>query len=260
MKLLALAITLASLMTLRADTEVARRARDCPVVSVSCLDTVRVGEPLTFTASIVGADPESRPTFKWTVSAGTIQSGQDTSSIVVDTTGAPYNSTLTATVDVTGLPEPCDSSASCSTGLVGIRDPHDKIDEYGNIKFEDEMARLDNFAIELLNWPDGVGYIVAYGGRRSRRGEALKRAERAKVYVTNVRGIPSAQVVTMDGGYKEDLTVELRIRSKEMQPPTPTPTVDPSEVRFIKSGPKAGARRRRNTRRARPDLRPRDAH
>ena len=39
-----------------------------------------------------------------------------------------------------------------------------KIDEYGNIRFNDEKARLDNFAIELQNDPTAQGYLVCYGG------------------------------------------------------------------------------------------------
>jgi hypothetical protein len=37
--------------------------------------------------------------------------------------------------------------------------------------------------------------------------------------------------VTVDGGYKEDLTVELWIVPSGANPPTASPTVDPSEVK-----------------------------
>jgi len=242
MKRLALAFTLASLAAFHADDSAARRAPDCPVVTVSCMDMTGGGDPVTFAATIVGADPASTPTLNWTVSAGTIQSGQDTSSIVVDTTSLPNNSSLTATVYVKGLPEPCASSASCTTGVTTVI-VEDRIDEYGDISFEDEQARLDNFAIELQNWRQGVGYIIAYGGRVGHRGEALERAERAKSYMTTVRGIPAEQVVIIDGGYHEELRLVLKLRGQGAPPPTPAPTVDPSEVRFIKSKPKAGPRR-----------------
>ena len=33
-----------------------------------------------------------------------------------------------------------------------------KFDEYGNIKFNDEKARLDNYAIQLQNEPGAQGY------------------------------------------------------------------------------------------------------
>jgi hypothetical protein len=217
----------------------------CPKVAVSCTgDLVISGAPVTFSVTVEGAPAGAKLTYNWTVSAGTISDGQGTSSLVVDTTGVPHSTTLTATVDVTGLPAACPGSASCSTPVSWIHDPHDKIDEYGNISFEDEKARLDNFAISLMESADMVGYLVAYGGRRARRGEARRRAERAKRYVTQVRGVPASRVVTIDGGHREDLTVELRLRPKDVPPPPPAPTVDPKEVRFIKARPRRGARRR----------------
>src|SRR5687767_10925665 len=42
-----------------------------------------------------------------------------------------------------------------------------KFDEHGDIRFSDEKARLDNFAIQLLNQKDSVGYIVVYAGQRA---------------------------------------------------------------------------------------------
>jgi hypothetical protein len=68
--------------------------------------------------------------------------------------------------------------------------------------------------------------------------------ERAKKYLTTVRGVPADRIVTIDGGYREELTVELRIRGKDMQPPQPSPTVDPNEVEFIKPPTKRRARHR----------------
>ncbi|HWS87240.1 MAG TPA: hypothetical protein VN282_09765 [Pyrinomonadaceae bacterium] len=243
MKRLVLAIALALLLVLPLGVPAAPRARQCPKLVVSCPDTILAGQPATFTASIDSVPADAKPTYKWIVSAGTISSGQGTSAVTVDTTGLPGNSSVTATVDVGGLPESCANSASCTSGIPLVIF-HDKVDEYGDINFEDEKARLDNYAIELQNDPEFVGYIVAYGGRRSRRGEALRRAERAKRYITGVRGVAPARVVTIDGGYREELTVELKLRHKSRRPPEPAPTVDPSEVQFIRAVPKRRARRR----------------
>jgi hypothetical protein len=244
MRRLVLAISLVSLAaTPHFNVAASRRSCECPSVAVSCADVARTGEAVTFTVTVNGADADAKPTYNWTVSSGTIQSGQGTNSIVVDTLGLPGNSSVTATVDVKGLPESCTSSASCTTALMLVI-VEDRIDEYGDIKFEYEMARLDNFAIELLNWPQGTGYIVAYGGRVGRRGEAMKRAERAKEYLTKVRYIPTAQVVIIDGGYHEHLMLALKLRGRDAPPPVPSPTVDPTEVRFINSAPKTGARHR----------------
>ena len=54
----------------------------CPTISVSCPADVDLGAPITFTASGAG---DMNVTYNWSVSAGTISSGQGTSSITVDT-------------------------------------------------------------------------------------------------------------------------------------------------------------------------------
>ncbi|MCA1620064.1 MAG: PKD domain-containing protein [Acidobacteria bacterium] len=213
----------------------------CPTVDVSCpSDPVKPGTPITFTASVSGGDSSVTPTFNWTVSAGTISSGQGTSSITVDTTGLPNNSNVTATVDVGGYDRSCPTSDSCSTGITEAPGPR-KIDEYGNINFNNEKARLDNYAIELQNDPTAQGYLVCYGGRRGRTGEAQRRCDRAKDYLVTTRGVDASRIVTVDGGFREDLTVELWIVPSGATPPPSSPTVDPSEVRPTR----APTRRRR---------------
>ncbi|HEX7957363.1 MAG TPA: PKD domain-containing protein, partial [Pyrinomonadaceae bacterium] len=217
----------------------------CPTVSVSCpSEPVRAGQPITFTANVSGGDSGVTPTFNWTVSAGTISTGQGTSSITVDTTGLPDNSSVTATVDVGGFDRSCQASNSCTTGVTARTSR--KIDEYGNIRFNDEKARLDNFAIELQNDPTAQGYLVCYGGRRGRTGEAQRRCDRAKDYLVTTRGITSDRIVTVDGGFREDLTVELWIVPSGATPPQNTPTVDPSEVRATPAPTRRGRRRGRD--------------
>jgi hypothetical protein len=215
----------------------------CPTVSVSCPDTGTIGQPVTFTANISGGDANVTPTFNWTVSAGTISSGQGTGSITVDTTGVAGGTTITATVDVGGYDRSCATSASCTTNFPRVAEAR-KIDEYGNIRFNDEKARLDNFAIELQNDPSAQGQIICYGGRRGRTGEAQRRCDRAKDYLVNTRGISADRVVTVDGGYKEDLTVELWIVPTGATAPQATPTVDPSEVQPAPAPRRRGSRRR----------------
>ncbi|HEV2864498.1 MAG TPA: PKD domain-containing protein [Pyrinomonadaceae bacterium] len=214
----------------------------CPTVTVSCPDTGTIGQPVTFTANVSGGDPNVTPTFNWTVSAGTISSGQGTSSITVDTTGVAGGSTITATVDVGGYDRSCSTSNSCTVNFPRPQEAR-KVDEYGNIRFNDEKARLDNYAIELQNDPTSTGYLVCYGGRRGRTGEAQARCERAKNYLVTTRGISADRIQTIDGGYREELTVELWIAPAGAAAPTASPTVDPSEVRPTRPA-RRGSRRR----------------
>src|ERR1051325_8664958 len=63
----------------------------------------------------------------------------------------------------------------CADGI-GMPRPTRPFDEFGDIKCEDEMARLDNFAVTLQNEPSAKGLIVIYGGRRF-RGRLPKQGE-----------------------------------------------------------------------------------
>jgi hypothetical protein len=218
----------------------------CPRVSVSCPDTGTVGTPVTFTANVSEGDPNVTPTYNWTVSAGSISSGQGTSSITVDTTGIAGGTTITATVDVGGYDRSCSTSSSCTVNFPANPLAR-KVDEYGNIRFNDEKARLDNYAIELQNDPTSQGYLICYGGRRGRAGEAQRRCDRAKDYLATTRGIDASRIVTVDGGYKEDLTVELWVVPTGAQPPAASPSVDPSEVQATPAPrPRRGRRRGRD--------------
>ena len=184
----------------------------CPTISVSCPSDVDQGSPITYTASAGNANV----TYNWSVSAGTISSGQGTSSITVDTAGLG-GQTVTATVDVSGLDPSCSKTASCSTSVRPAPAVPYKFDEYGNIKFNDEKARLDNYAIQLQNAPGSQGYIIAYG---TCAGEAQARADRAKDYLVNTRGIDAGRLTTVDGGCKSDLAVQLWLVPTGATPPS----------------------------------------
>jgi hypothetical protein len=110
------------------------------------------------------------------------------------------------------------------------------LDEYGDLPFEDEKVRLDNLAIELQLNPELKGYIIVYAGRRSTAGVVQERAGRAKNYLVNERGVAAQRIVTIDGGYREDLTVTLYVWPRNLSAPIATPTLSPSEVQIIPVG------------------------
>src|SRR6185436_15015832 len=134
----------------------------CPAPAASCPDAVDQGTPITFT---VGGNLNATPAisgYNWTVSAGTITSGQGTPSITVSTDNLGGQS-VTATLEVGGVDPSCGRTTSCTTAIKNPILPARKFDEYGNIRFNDEKARLDNFAVQLQNEPTSQGYIIAFG-------------------------------------------------------------------------------------------------
>lgn len=201
---------------------------DCPTVTVSCQDTTAPDRPVTFTADISGGDPDVTPTFKWSVPGFQIASGQGDSQMTVEP--PTQVGKVRATVKVGGYERSCSMTASCTTNIVFETAPR-KVGEYVINYLDEEKFRLSNFAGELEHDPPVRGHLFCYGGRRSSRDEARLSCDRARDYLVNTRGITADRIVTVDGGYREELTVELWVVPPGATPPQPSPTVDPQEVR-----------------------------
>jgi hypothetical protein len=82
----------------------------CPKVTVAARDSVDAGDTLMFAAILKDFDPKDMPTFSWSVSGGTISTGQGTTSIKLDTSELG-GQVITATVSVFG-PYGCTGSYS----------------------------------------------------------------------------------------------------------------------------------------------------
>jgi hypothetical protein len=108
-----------------------------------------------------------------------------------------------------------------------------KIDSFSALNCEDEMARLDFFAIEIQNSSESQAYIIVYGGRHdTRRNEVRARLSRIRYYLINNRMIVSDRIILVNGGYRERFTVELWLRPRGEVSPVVTPSVQPRLVRF----------------------------
>ena len=235
-----LLLTLASVVS-------AQTPATCGIVGIDGpSNTVEPGTPLVFKVRTTGMLHTTKPEFKWKVSVGTITNGQGTDEITVDTARLGGQD-ISVTVELSGAPLGCNGSAS-TTAQIGqppLACGH-RFDEYGDIKFEYEKARLDNFAIQLSNEPLASGYIAMTAGEETFQNEATERLDRAKSYIVNVRGIDPVRVVTVDCGFTKDLTIRLWIVPFGATPPDCSVSVGIplSEVKFTKPRPKASKKRR----------------
>jgi hypothetical protein len=111
-------------------------------------------------------------------------------------------------------------------------------------KKSDIEAVLDNFAIQLSTYTQTRGYIVAYAGKSSHRGEGKLMANEARQYLITRRMIASDRIIAIDGGFRETAELELFSLSTQMPPPTPTPTVPSDQVQIVgsKTRTKRGSR------------------
>jgi hypothetical protein len=99
--------------------------------------------------------------------------------------------------------------------------PAKKVDEYGAVNQETEMAKLDSYVIELQNSPDTKGYIIIYRGRKGHLHDFDINARRIRHYLIKIRGTAPARLIFVSGGSKRKPAYELWIVPPGATPPVP---------------------------------------
>jgi len=221
----------------------------CPFpVNISAPNQVTDGEIITYTADVAytGTAP-LRYTWKVTPSSARIISGLDTPTLNVDSTGlGGQRITATLTADDGSSDPACAQSAQAVSIIAPIEKKvivAQEFDECNSCSLNDQKARLDNLAVELQNDPSTRAYIIAYGGRMSPLGQVEKLISRARDYLVAHRGIDASRLTVVNGGFREEDSVELWLVPSGAAAPQPTPTVQPGEVN---PGKKPVSRRRAN--------------
>ena len=208
----------------------------CPYpVNISAPVSVNDGDLITFTSDVAysGTAPL---TYTWTVSPADarIVSGAGTATITVDSTNLGNQRVMaTLVVDDGSGDAMCRQTAQAATNVVKkeMPPPECKVfDQFPSVAFDDDKARLDNLAIELQNTPDSIAYIIVYGGRTSRAGQADRLGQRTVDYLTAQRGVDAHRVVIINGGYRDTDFIEIWVCPPGAKTPQPTPTVNPGDV------------------------------
>jgi hypothetical protein len=185
----------------------------CASATLSGPDSVKSNETATISANVSNAP--AGMSYNWTVSCGTIVSGQGSPTITVDNSNCAGRS-VTATLEMGGLAPECPPSKSFSYSVVANPE-RKKIDEFSNIQRNDDKARLDNLVIALQQDPGAQGYIIIYGTCGN---TAQARYEFQKNYLVNSRGVEAGRLMFIDGGCKDQLTTELWIVPQGATPPS----------------------------------------
>jgi hypothetical protein len=193
-----------------------RPACVCPTVSVSGPSGLTpINQPMTFVANVGGGE---NITYNWTVSAGTISSGQGTPTITVDTTGLAGGTNVTATVELGGTPAGCDCPKTASE-TASIEQPRAPtlVSEFGQKTPDEIKAELDPFIIQLNNDPTAQGYIINYGTPAQ-----IKARRAVLVKAINFRKFPMERITFVDGPDTGDgPRTKLYIVPAGVTPPAP---------------------------------------
>ena len=209
----------------------------CPYpVNVSAPKTVNEGEIITFAADVEYSGT-SGLRYVWTVSPSRARviSGAGTPTINVDSTGLGGQRVIATLAVDDGSADPSCRQTAQSVAVVTA--PERKVivarefDECNNCTFDDQKARLDNLVVELQNDPSTRAYIIAYGGRTSPLAQVEILMKRARDYIIEQRGIDAARITTLNGGFREDDSVELWVVPSGAAPPQATPTIQAGEVK-----------------------------
>lgn len=209
----------------------------CPFpVNVSAPQQVNDGEIITFNADVTYGGTANL-NYKWKVTPSTarIISGADSSTLTVDSTGLGGHRIVASLIADDGSSDPaCSQSAQAVAVVVPLPKKvivSQEFDECNNCTFDDQKARLDNLAVELQNDPSSRAYIIAYGGRMSPLGQVEVLMSRARDYLTAQRGIDASRLVVVNGGFREEDSVELWMVPSGAKPPQATPTVKASDLK-----------------------------
>ena len=191
----------------------------CAVIDVTSPAGITApGDAMTFTANVTGGTAPNL-TYNWTVSAGTIESGQGTPSITVRTNRDMANTTVTATVDVGGQDPACNCPRTAE-GRGGVAGPPvgEQVDEFGALPADDIRGRLDSFFNVLANNPDNQGYVIIYGTERE-----MNTRERLIVNHINFRNFDRNRITIVRGGVHPDGTVYTKLYRIPPGADNPTP-------------------------------------
>src|SRR5689334_18290182 len=209
----------------------------CPFpVNISAPNQVTEGEIITYTADVTYSG-DSALKYTWVVnpSSARIISGLGTSTLNVDSTGLGGQRIIATLTADDGSSDPaCAQSAQAVSIIAPIKKVAivaREFDECNHCSFDDQKARLDNLAIELQNDPSTRAYVIAYGGRMSPVGQVDKLMSRAREYLVTQRGIDASRFVVVNGGFREDDSVELWVVPSGATAPQPTPTVQAGEIK-----------------------------
>ena len=209
----------------------------CPFpVNISAPAQVTDGEIITYTADAsYGGTATLKYNWKVLPYSARIISGQGTPTLNVDSTGLGGQRIVATLVADDGSSDPTCAQSVQAISIVAAREKRaivaHEFDECNNCSYDDQKARLDNLAVELQSDPSRRACVIAYGGRTSPLNKVEVLMSRARDYLITQRGIDASRFEVVNGGFRDDDSVELWIVPSGAAAPKPTPTVQPKDLK-----------------------------
>lgn len=195
------------------------KAQDCPGISVyPYSDEITAGDTLIITC--VTQFLKTDVTYNWTISAGTIISGQGTARILVNTaeTGGMF---ITATVELGGLPAKCATTASASAEVI----PAAQLVVKGTFTNGQELKNAVQKFLASTAFKDpgntATGFIYLYKTTNTAT-SAMESFKKAIAGAFDYNKILPSQYKIVDGGKKKLLTYEIYLLQERSKEPPPS--------------------------------------
>lgn len=194
-------------------------SQTCPTLNIEpYIKTVTEGDTVFFTSDIKFL--ESNVVYKWTISSGSIISGAGTARIYVTTKGVLENS-ITATLEVTGLPVGCPNKASASIEIL----PSAQLLVKGTFTNGAELKKaVQRFiaSADFKNAEEGdIAFIYLYKSTKTKQDEfeTYKKAI-ADAFTYNKVSVDKYKIV--EGGTKRLNFYEMYLMTNGGSEPKPT--------------------------------------
>ncbi len=196
------------------------QAQKCPGIAVeSSSYQVPVGDTLVFVAVTKNAPADV--TYNWSVSAGTIESGQGTAMIKVSTGELADGMFVTATLEIGGLPPACTNTASSSSEII----PAAQLVVSGTFTNSQELkSAVQKFiAATAMKDPEnsGMAFIYLYAGPKTTE-SSMKIFKEAIAGAFEYNKILPHQYKIADGGKKKLSFYEIYLIREGSPDPKPS--------------------------------------
>jgi hypothetical protein len=185
----------------------------CPTVTCQAITTpssVNAGEPVTLRATASGA---GNFTFSWSATGGRLSSTSG-SEVTIDTSNlaaGTYTVTVNVATDKTSCDRPCPGSSCTTSFAVNVVTPPPPVQPLvpcGPIFFPFNSARinnehkacLDDIALRMQQDPRAQLVIDGHRDTSERVGISLTRANNARDYLVNEKGVDASRITVRNYG------------------------------------------------------------
>ena len=107
------------------------------------------------------------------------------------------------------------------------------VDEFAYTTPQETSGRLDNFLTYLVkDNPTYRGQVIVYGAQNGKVGELEEHLRQLREYFVDFRKFDANRLVITNGGYREEIWIQLWGLPPNVDPVKPTPGFDIRDVTF----------------------------